>query len=125
MRSAVQSFAGYTGRLCSVLKFSVSNRTPLLFPDEMVAHISAQLSPDALFNYELFSFTPDVTVAFTVWWGGIREKMFGKPLSDMLGLFSFILTKIVGSASVQSVGAKRRLSQDRIFCFRVVVESSS
>lgn len=71
--------------------------------------MSVQLSRDALFSYELFSFTPDVTLAFT-WWDAIREKLFGRPLSDVLGLFSFIPTDVVSSIAVQSSGAKRRLS---------------
>lgn len=101
------------------------NRTPLIFPDEMVAHMSAQLSRDALFNYEPFSFTPDVTIMFTAWWGVIREKMFGQPLSVVLGLFSFIPLEVSGGLSVPSAGAKRRLSPGSIFCISAIPESSS
>lgn len=54
--------------------FVFPHRTPLLFPDEMVAHMSAQMSREALFNYEPFSFTPDVTIAFTAWWGWHSRK---------------------------------------------------
>lgn len=62
-----------------------------------------------------FSFTPDVTLAFTAWWDIIREKLFGRPLSDVLGLFSFIPTEVASSAVVQSSGAKRRLSPGTLF----------
>lgn len=95
--------------------FQFPNRIPLLFPDEMVTHMSAQLSRDAMFSYELFSFTPDMTPAFTAWWDIIREKLFGRPLSDVLGLFSFIPTEVASSAVVQSSGAKRRLSPGTLF----------
>lgn len=73
-----------------------------------------------------FSFTPDVTLAFTAWWDGIRDKLFGKPLSDVLGLFSFIPTEIVGSATVQSAGTKHRLSPGTIvivLCNCIIAES--
>lgn len=90
--------------------FLFPNRTPLSFPDEMVIHMSAQTSREALFNYEPFSFTPDVTVAFTAWWEAIRSRLFERPISAVLGLFSFTPSEPAGGSSAPPAGPKRRLS---------------
>lgn len=76
----------------------------------METHMTAQLSRDAMFSYELFTFTPDVTLAFTNWWDTIRQQLFANPLPDVLSWFSFISMEVLSSIATPSSGSKRRLS---------------